>query len=725
MAEISLYKIFKKKLQVLVNLTIFLPYYFNVETHLCHLLSPWKRLVGVRKEKGFVLEDLLNRLSMNLVSCGIGLLMRLVVIIVFVVSFALFLLLFTPVWLFLTILTTPLSYLFGQIWPPAARKNKARQAFIKKPLLEPENAEAVAAWFERVWAQKLQKADIFSLNNLTNIAPLGRDWHYGFTPTLDDFSHDLTSPLTYKSMLLDREDEVRAIERALLKSENANILLVGAEGVGKHTILDGLAQRLAQGKTMPLLQNQRIVQLNMERILAEKPTYEEKVALLEELLTEASLAKNIIIVVNDFHKYVSGNLVGDFSSVWEKFARRPLIRLLGITTPFYYEQLIFHHEKLPSLFDKIVVEEPSKQKALLILLEKAIIFERHYRTIITYEAVLRVIERCQYYITHIPFPEKAIGLLDDVCTRNEPLIKPELVDAVLQQKTKLPVGKLGSHLKHKLLNLEGILAKEIYGQNQVLSEIGKAIRRSYLEERRKKPLVSLLFLGPTGVGKTETAKQLAQVFFQRPENLLRFDMSFYQNKENLDDLIGSYRRQTSGQLADAIREHPYSVLLIDEIEKAHKDILNVFLTLLDEGYLVDGFGERVDGKNLILIATSNAASKEVLSWVKQGKSQAALETLVRDYVIDNGIFSPEFLNRFDKTLVFAPLEIKTAYEIGYKVAHMVIEEYLEQKKIKLSVSPSQLREWVESVYKMENGAREIGRVIREKLADLAAEKLLA
>jgi len=724
MTKVLLSSILFAKLKGLVNIFIFLPHYFNVKVHFAHLFSPWKRMVAVRREKGFSWESCLNVLSTNLVSRAIGFFMRSFVLILFAITFLIALVLLVPIWIAAVFLTTPFIYLFNLLFPYETRKNQARKAFIKSHALDPKNIPSVTAWFETAWKEKEQAKNILALENLRQIPPLGRDWHFGFTPTLDDYSQDLTSPLTYKEILLDRETEIAKIEQAFSKSQNANVLLVGDEGVGKHTIVDGLAQKLYSGKTVPALLNYRMVELNMEKILSQRHGYEEKITLIEALLSEAASAKNIIVVISDFHKYVSNNLAGDFSSVWEKYASHLQIRLLGITTPFYYQQLLFRNDKLNNLLNKVVVEEPAPQKALDILLKKALLFEKHYRLIIPFEALTAVIERCQYYITHIPFPEKAINLLDDVCLKAKGKVTPELVDEVLSEKTKLPVGVLSSHLKDKLLNLEKLLSRRIFGQTEAVAEIAKAIRRSYIEERRKKPLVSLLFLGPTGVGKTETAKTLARIFFNNEKSLLRFDMSFYQNKEDLLDLLGSLDKDQPGLLANTIREKPHSVLLIDEIEKAHKDILNVFLTLLDEGYLVDGLGERVDCKNLMVIATSNAASKQILAWIKQGKSLKELETLVREQVVEQGIFTPEWLNRFDKLLVFAPLKIETAYEIGYKIAQDLTQRYLEQKNLQITATPEELENWIKAAYKIESGAREIERVIRENMADKASREIL-
>lgn len=724
----SLWTIFKHSNRNLFNLLLFLPYYFNVTAHLKHLFAPWKQIAGMKKTKGFSLNVQLENISMSLVSRSIGFLLRSGVLLVYFVCSGFLTLIIVPVWVILSFITVPLVYVFMFVRNPVEHKKREREFFIKSHVLEEKNMIAVEQWFEQLYLEKNKRKDFLSLENLFAVPPIGRDWSYGFTPTLEDYATDLTVSLSYKTHLLGRSEEVRLIEQALVKSYEANALLVGTEGVGRHTILEGLAHRLSQGTANVLLSSMRLLVLNMEKILAERDTFEQKEELLESLLTEAELAKNNIIVVADFHKYCTSSLSGDYSEVWEKFGKSSAIKFIGITTPFFYEHIIYHNEKVKQLFNRVDVAEISMDKALAILKEKALLFERLYGLTITYESIQRVLERSRYFITHIPFPEKAITVLDEVCVqlKNEGKTKvmPDDVDRVLSAKLHIPIGHLSGEMRHKLLQLESLLGKYIVGQQHVLSEVARTFRRAHIEENRMRPKASFLFLGPTGVGKTLTAKTLAKIFFDSAENLTRFDMSFYQKKEALSELIGSFESRNPGLLATRIREKPYCVLLIDEIEKASREILNIFLTLLDEGYLIDGYGQRVDAKNLIVMATSNAASADIQQWVNEGKKGHELEKLVRDFVVERGVFSPELLNRFDKVLVFEPLSQQQAIAIAYGMLERTIREYEQQKQIKITIPVTELASWVHEAFDPKNGVREIERTVRDHVAEHVSKILL-
>jgi ATP-dependent Clp protease ATP-binding subunit ClpC len=721
----------------MINVLLFLPYYFNVQSHFKNLFAPWKRIVSVKKERGFSFEALMDRLSMDWVSRGVGFVMRVSVIITYLVVMTLYAFVAIPVWLLVSILLTPFAYLLQQIIVSAHSKERRKKIFVESHVCDAVSTDAVTAWFERQYAKKVQDSDAFSLENLLLTPPIGRDWAYGYTPTLDNYCTDITTIISSTRELQDRVEEIRMIERALGKTYEANIILVGEEGVGKHAIVGGLAERMYHGTTTPPLQNLRMVELDMERVLSAGKSHEEKESLLNDLLQEASLASNLVVVINNFHLYCSASLVGDFSDVWERFGKSPRVKFVAITTPFYFQHVVYHNDKIARLFSKVAVEEISTQKALLILEDKALYLEGRYGLTIPFETLQQVITRSKFYITHVPFPEKAIELLDEVCafvgdghakesrvTGRESKVMPEDVDTVLSQKMHTPIGPLHETTKHTLLNLFSLLKKSLVGQDAALTEVTHAVQRAFIEENRTKPKVSLMFLGPTGVGKTETAKTIAKLFFGTSENIIRLDMSFYQNKESLGDLIGSFEKQNPGLLAEKIREKPFTVLLIDEIEKAHKDLLNVFLTLLDEGYVVDGYGKKVDAKNLIVVATSNAGAHEIYDWAQQGMRGNELTKEVRQLVIEKGILSPEFLNRFDKVLVFEPINVEDAIRIGYAVMEKVTAQYQQEKNITISVSPGELEMWVREVFNSTDGVREIERVVREKVAEKAAEVLL-
>jgi len=341
------------------------------------------------------------------------------------------------------------------------------------------------------------------------------------------------------------------------------------------------------------------------------------------------------------------------TDIFAQFAQSS-VALIGITTPFSYERFIFNNEKINRLFNKIDVFEVKEAEAEKILLEAVFNFEDYHRVYIPYETVKEVIEKSQFYLTYIPFPEKAVDLLDTTCvyvkqngkdkSRPIPTITPEDVNIVLTEKIHIPTT-ITKQMKKKLLNLETLLFSRIIQQDEAIKKLSSALRRSFLLiGKRKKPLATFLFLGPTGVGKTETAKAISGVFFSNSPNLpdspnpskylIRFDMSEYQSKSDILRLIGDVSTGYPGLMTQAIREQPFGVLLLDEIEKADKDLLNIFLTILDEGYFTYGAGKRVDCKNLVIIATSNAGSDLLINPI--------IPINLIDEIIKRGIFSPEF-----------------------------------------------------------------------------------
>jgi len=718
----------------LVNLFIFFPYFFSVKNLLKTLFSPWKNLVAKKLEVGFSFEEWVNRLFFNLISCGIGFFARMSLLIFYFFLTIIYILSLPFIIIFFFIFYLPFKIIiFPFLEKEETKKQKLKEKFLKTHLLEEKNKLLVEAWFEHYYQRHFEKKRWWELFNLFSYPPLARDWTAGYTPTLDQYSINLCDPayLNFRVSIVDRQKEIDQIERILSKSNFANVIIVGEEGVGKHTIVDALAKKIYEGKINPALAYKRVLKLNMEKILSEFTDEKKRENFLEELLEEALAAKNVILLIDNIDRYLAsfeGRI--DLTTTIEKFAKTDSIQFIGITEPFPYQKFIYPNEKITHLFEKVDVYEVSIEAAEKIILENFEILETRHQVFFPYETIKNAINKANFYITDIPFPEKAIDLLDlaavlqrkklNLLEKQWTIVLPETIDEVLQEKTHIPTT-ITPALSEKLLNLEKILSSQIIQQEEAISKLAQALRRSFLLlGKRKKPLASFLFLGPTGVGKTETAKAVAKLFFGSEKYLLRFDMSLYQSKDDIANLIGSIETGNPGLLTKAIRQQPYGVLLLDELEKANQDLINIFLTLLDEGYFTDGFGKRVDGKNLVIIATSNAGADLLYTHITPINHINLI-----DEVINRGLFSPEFLNRFDGVIVFKPLTNQSIFDLAKKMIEKIKNDLYQLYQIKLVIDENFLRKIINENYNEKFGARNLDRILREKIEDQLAKIILA
>ncbi|MCS7093364.1 MAG: AAA family ATPase [Patescibacteria group bacterium] len=690
------------------NLIIFFPYFFSIPTLFKTLFHPWKNLRSKKTTPGFTFSEFFDQLLFNFISRSIGFVMRLSIIFFYFLIHSLTVIAI-PFFLISLVALSPILYFIYLIRKtPEEEKRLLKDDFVKKRCLAPENIPLVEQWFETFYQNHLVKKKWWSQDNLMTVPPLARDWSYGYTPTLDQYAVDLASPsyLYDINNIIDREKEINQIEVHLSKNKAANVLIVGEEGVGKKTIIDALAKKIYLGKTTINLMYKRILKIDMEKI-------NNQMTLFESLLQEAIDAENIILFIDNFEKYLN----------WEvslkKYAGSDKIQIIAVTTPFFYQKFIFPNEAINNLFSKVDVFEISKEEAMKILLEKFFELENYHRVIISFEAIKSAIEKSEYYITHIPFPEKTVDILDTACVYvknrrkdkdQRPTVRPEDIGKVIYDKTHIPVT-LSSQMKEKLLSLELLLKDEIIDQDEAINKLSAAIRRAFLLiGKRKKPLASFLFLGPTGVGKTQTAKAIAKVFFSSTSAqeeaslnptryLIRFDMSNYQSRYDIPKLIGDPSTNEPGLLTQAIRNQPYGVLLLDELEKADLKLINIFLTITDEGYFTDGRGEKVDCKNLVIIATSNAK--------------------------DESFFPPEFLNRFDGVINFKKLSPESVKIIAKKIINNLEKEIFSLYNVRVKVKEETLENLIRMSYNPEYGARDMERLIRFEIEDKIAKIILA
>lgn len=715
----------------IVNLFMFFPYFFSVGTMAKTLFSPWKNLTAHKTQLGFTFSEWFDRLMFNITSRGMGFFMRLSILL-FYLMLQMFFVISLPFIFLIFLVLLPFTYLLYSLQKTdEEKKAQMKQRFLATHILDPQHTSLGDEWFESYYRQYYAKIEWWKLANLYSVPPIGRDWVSGYTPTLDEYAIDLGTEEYQKDFthLVDRQKEIEQIERVLSRSDEANVIIAGEDGVGKHTILDALAKKIYEGKTTTPLMYKRILKLNMEKILTKYTDTKQREEFLEELFKEASVANNVILCIDEIHKYLSEgpqhvNMEGPIS----KYAKTAHLQFIGITTPFSYQKFIAPVESLSRIFPKIDVYEVGMEDALTILLEHTWVYETRYRVNIPYETIIACIQKSDYYITSIPFPEKAMQLLDSACvytvqTLKKTLVLPEYVDTVLSERTHIPT-QLSEDLKTKLVTLEQLLDARIINQHQAAADIASALRRSFLTMgKRKKPLATFMFLGPTGVGKTETAKTIAEVFFGSQSYLMRFDMSAYQTKESIAQLIGSSETGNPGLLTKTVREQPYGVLLLDELEKAEKDLFNIFLTLLDEGYFTDSYGKRVDCKNLVVIATSNAASDFIFSSVHEGK--VVTSDSIMNKLIDEHIFSPEFLNRFDGVIAFNPLNNSDVAILGKRMLEGIASSIEKMYGVHLSVSPDTLDKIISVGYNEAFGARDLERALRHEVEDTVAKKILS
>ena len=601
----------------------------------------------------------------------------------------------------------------------------------EKDLAEPLPAIGDSDLFHSSELEDFGSDDSFLIGAPNDSRPNGRIP----TPLLDKYGRDLTAQAAEGkiSPAIAREREIRAVARTLARSKKNNPLLLGDAGVGKTAVVEGLAYAIYDGSAPKSLLNRRIVQIEIGTLVAGtslRGQFEER---LIGIVDEARHAGNVILFIDEIHTIVgAGDTIDsnlDAANILKPALARGEIICIGATTHEEYRRAIAQDPALDRRFRPIDIEEPSEQDTLTIVTGQRERLEKHHGVTIRPEALEAAVRLSVRYLTDRRLPDKALDLLDEACARvvirtqapdDETTLAHEVtvenIAAVLSEWTGIPVSELTSDEKRRLADLENVLLRRVIGQDEAVQAAAAAIKtaRAGLGDPNR-PIGVFLFLGPSGVGKTELARTLADYLFGSEEAMLRLDMSEFHDSHTVSRLIGAppgYKdTQRGGQLTDGLRRRPYSVVLLDEVEKAAPEVFDIFLQVFDEGRLSDAHGGQVDARHAVFIMTSNIGTEET------GKSLGFLSGPGRqpDYIsFLSRFFRPEFLNRLDDVVVFRELTPESLSKI-LELKLDDVYKRLQSQHLTLVLRDEARALILEKGYDPINGARPLRRAIERLL----------
>lgn len=553
----------------------------------------------------------------------------------------------------------------------------------------------------------------FAVKHLRGV---NRGWLSVPTPTLDLVSEDLTKKAgrQYIPDFVGRAEIVSQVINILSLERGRNVAVVGEPGSGRSELVSYLAKLIVSGDAPQALATRRIVRLDLTGLLSGVKTQGELAERVKNIFDEVRFCGNIIVFVDEIHELGIGEAGSSFNlySLLLPYIESDEFQFISTTEPKNYLRILEKNGQLARLFAKVELPPASVSDTVNILKNQAIENERWKKIKTTLPALKEIASLADRYIHDTVLPDSALHLFEGSLPRAENgWVTKTLVEKVMQERTAVPIGEVTAETKAELLNLEALIHQKMINQEEAVASVANVLRRAAAGLRdAKRPIGSFLFVGPTGVGKTELAKILAETYFKNKGNFFRLDMSEYQNPESLQRLIGD--EKSDGVLLETVENKPYSLILLDEFEKADSKVLTIFLQVLDDGRLTGASGKTADFTNTIIIATSNAASLTIAKGLEIGQSLPSLEGKVREELLQ--IFRPELVNRFDGVVLFKPLSPADLQKI-VRLKLAGLQGQMKEQGYLVEFGEGLVGKLAEKGYDPVLGARPLRRLIQDTL----------
>ena len=562
---------------------------------------------------------------------------------------------------------------------------------------------------------------------------------------LEEFGYDITKAAKEGRLdpLVGRDDEIQRVIQILGRRRKNNPMLVGDPGVGKSAIVEGIAIKIINGDIPPVLADKRLISLDLGSIVAGTKYRGDFEKRLKSIINEVAASPDVILFIDEFHTIVgaggaSGSL--DAANMLKPALARGDIQCIGATTMDEFRKIVEKDGALDRRFQKIMVERTDIQHTISILDRLKTNYEKHHNVVYTNEAIEACVRMSERYITDRCLPDKAIDAMDEAGSmvrlknpKKTGHVTAEDVAEIISKMTGIPSGRVAENEGNRLLKMRDVLQKRIIGQDEAIEKVVRAIQRNRAGIKDPgKPIGTFLFFGPTGVGKTQLAKSLAEYLFDSEDNMIRLDMSEYMEKFNVSRLIGAppgyVGFEEGGQLSERVRRKPYCVVLLDEIEKAHPDVFNLLLQVMDEGRLTDSNGRTVSFRNTIVIMTSNVGSRELEEYGNGMGFSTSMRNITgnRKGIVEKAVkkaFPPEFINRVDEQVFFSSLTKEDIEEI-IDIELKELRNRVKEAGFELIVTPTAKRFVAEEGYDPNYGARPLKRAIQKHIEDPVSEQII-